>query len=65
MKVRGKRNRAKLHARHVHAYEAMVRVEQIDGFTARLVVDPIFGTHLIRSKTIRDGYGRVVKGEAA
>ncbi len=61
MKVRGRRNKAKLHARHVTNLELRVRVHQVDPYTVELIPDPIFGTHLVTSKTTRDGYCRTVK----
>lgn len=60
MKVRGRRNKAKLHLRITQVFEARVRIEHADGYGATLVVDPN-GTHIIRHSTTRDGYGRTVK----
>ncbi len=61
MKVRGSRNKAKLHARHVTALELRVRVNQVDAHTVELIPDPILGTHLVTIRTVRDGYGRTIK----
>lgn len=60
MKVRGRRNKAKLHLRITQVFEARARIEHADRYGATLVVDHN-GTHIIRQSTTRDGYGRTVK----
>lgn len=60
MKVRGARNRAKSAERVTQVWKARVRVVKADLGSVRLVVDPLFGTHVVQNAVVRDGWGRTV-----
>jgi len=60
MKIRGAGNKARSAERTTQVWEALVRIDHAEGTTVRMIVDPIFGTHLVRNTVVRDGWGRTV-----
>lgn len=63
MKVRGRRNRAKLAARHEHVVvvpHARV-VPTLNGYRFFALAGPEPGSVMLKSRTVVDGYGRTVR----
>jgi hypothetical protein len=63
MKVRGRRNKTKLHARFPTVTRMRVRALQVDPYTVRFFVDPN-GTHIVEQTITRDGFGRIVRARS-